>query len=256
MQQGTLNQRWAMNPAATTPQPQATAPAEGKASDVQNFYLNDNVVLQQVKGKGVVSKLSKTGDGTVALDEIAKVRSDTELSATAPAKEAGKPATESAGEKKQEEDSFRGLNIARGNRLQQIEQAQSATPRRTATPAPPAAQPSPDEKPATPAPLQAPMPQMQTATLAPGATGLWSSQAGMIRLSDDSRLQPQGRLSLAVDFPTEGRVYHFQKVKANAALELSLSDPKLAQRWTRLAIFAGIGAMLWLLSRYGARRAR
>ena len=67
-------------------------------------------------------------------------------------------------------------------------------------------------------------------------------------------LQALGRLSLAVDFPTEGRVHHFQKVKANAALELWFADPKIAQRWTRLAIFAGIAVILWLVGRFGAAR--
>lgn len=252
-QQGTLNQRWAMNPNATTPHPQTSVPGEAKAGDVRNFYLNDNVVLQQAKGKGVASKLSKTGDGTVTLHEIEKVRSDAELSV----KDLAKPAGESTPGKKLEDEAYRGLNIARGNRLQQIEQAQTATPRLTAPPTEPAAiQSSPEQKPATPAPLQAPMAQTLTATPAPGAAGLRSSQAGVIRLNDGAGLQPQGRLSLAVDFPTEGRVYHFQKVKANAALELSFADPKLAQRWTRLTIFAGLAAMLWLLGRFVARRAR
>ena len=34
---------------------------------------------------------------------------------------------------------------------------------------------------------------------------------------------PLGRLSLAVDFPTEGHVYHFQKVKANAVLDIKIA---------------------------------
>ena len=53
-------------------------------------------------------------------------------------------------------------------------------------------------------------------------------------------LHPLGRLSLAVDFPTEGHVYHFQKVKANAVLDIKFSDPKIMQHWIRIGIFAAI----------------
>jgi len=67
-------------------------------------------------------------------------------------------------------------------------------------------------------------------------------------------LQPLGRLSLAVDFPTEGHVYHFQKVKANAVLELKFSDPKIMQRWVRIGIFAAIAIVLWLLGRLLRKR--
>ena len=51
---------------------------------------------------------------------------------------------------------------------------------------------------------------------------------------DAQRLQPQGRISLAVDFPTEGRVLHFKKVKANADLRLSTVSPNSFARWKAL----------------------
>ena len=69
-------------------------------------------------------------------------------------------------------------------------------------------------------------------------------------------LHPLGRLSLAVDFPTEGHVYHFQKVKANAVLDIKFSDPKIMQRWIRIGIFAAIAVVLWLLGRLRPRSRR
>jgi hypothetical protein len=73
-----------------------------------------------------------------------------------------------------------------------------------------------------------------TAPAAPAAAGL-AGGAGIRAATDDAqRLQPQGRISLAVDFPTEGRVLHFKKVKANADLRLSTVRPDSFARWKAL----------------------
>ena len=69
---------------------------------------------------------------------------------------------------------------------------------------------------------------------------------GQTQAFQKNAVQPLGRLSLAVDFPTEGHVHHFQKAKANAVLEISVADPELARRWTRIAIFAGLAVLLAL----------
>jgi hypothetical protein len=72
------------------------------------------------------------------------------------------------------------------------------------------------------------------------------------------RLQPEGRISLAVDFPTEGKVWHFKKVKAHAQLALSVTAPESLLRWKWLAAglaAAGVLALVGrLLERQRARR--
>jgi hypothetical protein len=66
---------------------------------------------------------------------------------------------------------------------------------------------------------------------------------------EQKALQQLGRLSLAVDFPLQGHVHHFQKAKASAVLEVSFADPGIAQRCTRIAIFAGLAVLLVLAGR-------
>ncbi len=292
------------------------APAQKLGDLTQNFYLNDNVVLQQVKGKKQAAEPAKTAPGkpdtggkVLAVDEFIFDRDDSKMKLkTQEMKEAPKPGAESEGRKKQEEvmdaEQTRGLNIARGNRQQQLEQAQLAVSNVNAPDQPAApSQPLPAARP-MPAPgVQPPMPQVTLAPLAtavpglPYAPGARSPFRGPIPEAAKSSvtlpnepavqpsyrglpnimaalpgnvpvaaaaptgnelqlgyLQPLGRLSLAVDFPTEGHVYHFQKVKANAVLELKFSDPKIMQRWVRIGIFAAIAIVLWLLGRLLRKR--
>ena len=68
-------------------------------------------------------------------------------------------------------------------------------------------------------------------------------------------LETSGRISLAVDFPTEGHVYHFQKVKAHAALELQFADPKVVTPLRNTGIFAMGALLLAFLGRLRRRAA-
>ena len=63
-------------------------------------------------------------------------------------------------------------------------------------------------------------------------------------------LKTGGRVSLAVDFPTEGRVHHFKKLKADARLTLSLASMHYAARFGWFALFVALS----LLLRYTARQ--
>lgn len=72
--------------------------------------------------------------------------------------------------------------------------------------------------------------------------------------SEAERLQPTGRISLAVDFPTEGQLYHFKKVKASARLDLTVTEPGVFARWWNLAIFLLLGGALYAAGRLFERR--
>lgn len=75
--------------------------------------------------------------------------------------------------------------------------------------------------------------------------------------AEQKALQQLGRLSLAVDFPVQGHVHHFQKAKASAVIEVSFADPGIAQRWVRIGIFAGLAALLAFAGRvFAGRRMR
>ena len=78
-----------------------------------------------------------------------------------------------------------------------------------------------------------------------GSTARSPGAASESAESEAKRLQPTGRISLAVDFPTEGQLYHFKKVKANARLELTVMKAGVFARWRNLAIFLVLaGALL------------
>ena len=88
---------------------------------------------------------------------------------------------------------------------------------------------------------------------APGNAG--AAGAAPVNVEQQA-LQQHGRLSLAVDFPVQGHVHHFQKAKASAVLEVSFADPRIAARWMRIAIFAGLAVLLALGGRFLTRRER
>ncbi len=67
-------------------------------------------------------------------------------------------------------------------------------------------------------------------------------------------LQPAGRISLAVDFPTEGQLFHFKKVKANARLGLTVVTPETFVRWKYLAVALVLAALLTWINRVMERR--
>jgi hypothetical protein len=57
-------------------------------------------------------------------------------------------------------------------------------------------------------------------------------------------LQAAGRVSLAVDFPMEGQVLHFKKVKGNAHLELTTTTPETWVRWKLLVLGVVLAGVL------------
>ncbi len=268
--QRAANLRWAMNPMNKVPQQEAAPAQTVNAGETQNFYLNDNIVLQQAKGKKQIEEMDRTETATKAPQ--GKFRSLDELNFSD--KDGGKvrmdPAAQNPLEKLMDAEQGQtalvsnATNLARGNRLQQMEQAQLDQSRRAPNEQQPApSQPQPDAKSAPAAPAapvaQPPMSQTTPGTPQPGPAGGavalpgFGDPAGRSAPAGKEQnlgyLQPLGRLSLAVDFPTEGRVYHFQKVKADAVLELKFADPKIVERWIRTGIFAGIAVVLWLLGR-------
>jgi hypothetical protein len=68
------------------------------------------------------------------------------------------------------------------------------------------------------------------------------------------QLRASGRLSLAVDFPTEGRVYHFKKLKANATLDLWLRSSETVGKSKCAFVFLVLGALIAGGTRLFARR--
>jgi hypothetical protein len=273
------NARWLANPGPSTTLVQTAVPepAAGRVTgDTRNLYLNDNIVLQQAKGKEP-SPTVKTTDGRLNMDPQGVPQRTADLPVVplevTDAKPAGPAGEEKSVDSISELNATRGLNVARGNRLQQLEQARStpqqienvASRKPDEQPAPPAT-PRPSEPGAPPAPATAAAPgggparpALPPSSSAPASP--FQSQPGMIRVPAGGAggaavLQPQGRLSLNVDFPTEGRAYHFQKVKATAVLELSIADPAFAQRWIRALIFSTLAVALWFLTRVVAARKR
>lgn len=67
-------------------------------------------------------------------------------------------------------------------------------------------------------------------------------------------LHSAGRVSLAVDFPEEGQVYHFKKIKAEARVTLLGARPERFRRVIWLGVLlAGVG-LVWLIRRRLRRR--
>jgi hypothetical protein len=329
------NGRWASNSAANAPAP-PPAPEPSNGGDTRKFYLNDNIVLQQAKaGKGTLA-LNKTGGATLDLNGAAGVITKSgsgtlslgganayggKAAAKEPEKESftWKSKADASAlkmewslrEEKRAKDAdaddgnARGLNLARGNRQQQVEQALSnanaqqpqlrvlsaedrvsalagAAPAGTAgragataisgnaidallagtnRPAAATAAALPRTTVSFPSANGGTI-RMGTHSLgvlpAPNAAAGGGGQPGNAPANAEQQaLQQLGRLSLAVDFPLAGNVHHFQKAKASAVLEVSFADPGVAQRWMRVAIFAGLAVLLALAGRFAtARRMR
>lgn len=279
------NLRWNANPNLNNTMQTATTNAtpNGKPADARNFYVNDNVVLQQTKtGKGTLT-LTKSGSGTLTLgttantygggkgDAAAKgMQQNDDLALRDRGDMAKVPATkkDTGGAPKDgkdmdtNQDETRSSRYARGNRAQQFEQAQTFSTnadvqqgQKEMQAQQPAATQMPQEK---PAPMVVP-----SAASAPGGgpsiPGLPAPggvpETAPVNAKREA-IQKLGRLSLSVDFPTQGHVHHFQKAKANAVLEVSFSDPKIGKRWMRIGIFAGLALLLALTGRIvSARRA-
>ena len=82
---------------------------------------------------------------------------------------------------------------------------------------------------------------------------------GVLEFSDKlakDGIQPIAGISLAVDFPTEGQVLHFKKVKANAHLELTTGKPETWVRWRYLAVALALAGVLLALRRWWEKRGR
>lgn len=69
------------------------------------------------------------------------------------------------------------------------------------------------------------------------------------------QLKPQGRVSLPIDVPLNGTVYHFRKLKDHAALELDIDKPLEPQRKVVLWILAG-GALVVAGVEWAGRKRR
>lgn len=69
-----------------------------------------------------------------------------------------------------------------------------------------------------------------------------------------AQLQQSGAISLPIDFPTEGRVYHFKKLKANAKLTLWITEPAATARWKWVLGFVVAAAVIEAISRTLSRR--
>ena len=292
-QQPAGNARWNANTLAPDVNANSAAAAvpglEVRSAGATNFYLNDNVVLQQAKTEKKTLALTKSGAGTLSLSSAnaffggmkgagaagGDLKASSSLGDLGEKSKAAGVIFEAAGGEKKAQNKEEGdgqgrsLSTARGNRQQQMEQAFA----------------NGDAKPlATP-----PMPQSAVAPV-DGPALRWENQAGAIagnrsggaaispNAIDALQLAPDatrefgietrkdagasqkdavrqlGRLSLAVDFPTQGHVHHFQKAKANAVLEIVLADPEIAARWMRIAVFAGLALLLALAGRLVAAR--
>jgi hypothetical protein len=74
------------------------------------------------------------------------------------------------------------------------------------------------------------------------------------------QLKPQGRVSLPVDVPLTGTVYHFRKLKDHAALELDIDKPLEPQRkfalWVLLAGGLALTGVVLLGRKRGMREAK
>ena len=82
-----------------------------------------------------------------------------------------------------------------------------------------------------------------------GAGGGGLAQGAASAEDEARRMQTAGRISLAVDFPTEGQVLHFKKVKANAHLTLTTGTPETWVRWQYLAAALALAGALLVVRR-------
>ena len=145
------------------------------------------------------------------------------------------------------------FNTARGNQTrfkqQQLEQQPAQMPQQMviangAVQAPPAGAPVPGLPPSEPAAA------VVGGQAFGGGAGAGGFQQGQNAAEEDARrMQTAGRISLAVDFPTEGQVIHFKKVKANAHLSLTTHTPETWVRWQYLVAALGLSGVLLIVRR-------
>lgn len=228
--------RWSANGdyAQRLPAPKPVQPA----APGSNFYLNDNVVLQQKEALG--DKRDKKPNGPEP--DFAAKKKEAEMfaqngfdDASRPEKPAKQPAADDGKGGKD-----RLLSTARGNRVQQ--EAQLFTENAQGAPA--------QSAPAVPPPVNGP----QGVVKEDAKNGAIGNVENSTVDADGRAAAAAGRISLAVDFPTEGRVYHFKKVKANAALDVRVVAPEAFRRWKWLGVFAASAFVYWLMGRVQDKR--
>ncbi len=251
-------QLWGANSFFAAPKPAATPEPEKTAPNTvgNSVYFNDNIVLQQkVAPKAAAGKGGGKGEGKPGSEVM-------------PTKDQG-DRQEEKGDKGQADTI---LNSARSNpalmKMQQGQMAQQQSPLNNAGPAPSAPpnsqlQPNAPAGPggvpgnATPNPVvNQPLGGVNTytGTTTVNAGGVLTN--GVSPEDEAQRMQTTGRISLAVDFPTEGQVLHFKKVKANAHLELTTSTPETWVRWKFLALALVLAGALAALRRWVEKRGR
>ena len=68
-----------------------------------------------------------------------------------------------------------------------------------------------------------------------------------------AQLQPAGAISLPIDFPTGGRVYHFKKLNANAKLTLWITNEQGLEKWKWLLAFLVVAALVKVAFKFADR---
>ena len=263
-------QVWAPNSGfasqTVSPKP-AETPAPGKDADSNSVYLNDNIVLQQkLAPKAAADGKGGGKDGAKPGSETAQTKDQLERA-------------EGKGDKQQAETVF---NTARGNtaRFKGQQQAQTqqnmpaevqqeiqkmipAEPQAPAPDAPARLQLQPNAPAGPGGALANPLTPQQIFGGVNTYTGDTTVNAGTLMApgagaaeDEARRMQATGRISLAVDFPTEGQVLHFKKVKANAHLELTTSTPETWVRWRYLAVALALAGVLLALRSWWKKRGR
>ena len=135
------------------------------------------------------------------------------------------------------------LGFAQGNGTAELARARAASP---AMPALRASPPTGGVTTVNAGTLQIPAPPPLPANTPPPA-----------RESPAETLRSVGRISLAVNFPREGQVYHFKKLRADARLTLWSVRPARFERLASLAGLAGLLAAGWAVKgMVGKRLAR
>jgi hypothetical protein len=292
VQSDVQGQRWTANNAFAQQAPAVSTPVPGAAPG-KNLYLNDNIVwnarvAEPAASAGEPAKkipapakpAGKAGSADVRAMALPAVKSELQPQQERAALE------KAAAVEDEKKPQVSALNTSRGNTLRfQEEQAKQQAavpglPLQAMTQAP--AQPVPQLQLATeatrsPAPSQpglvaggagsAARPSAQgytggttvnagTPTISRFTSGGTAGVAANAPADDEAqRLQTAGRISLAVDFPTEGQLFHFKKVKANAQLELTAVTPESFVRWKYLGAALALAAVLGWLSRIAGRRA-
>lgn len=255
-QNGPADRRWLENRLYSVPATQVPVPA--LADQTGNFFINDNVVLQR----------PQFAQGKVPADPAAEVEKNLALENKGLKKSADDvQAGQGGGSAKGnvQLNTARGVQLNRGNEGEA--QAQTQPPvNQPQSPASDDAEGGMGGRRAVPQSADAAAPQQRSepgrpdAPPIPGFEPVFSVDAsrpgsGLGREPFQERLQPEGRISLAVDFPTDGRVYHFKKVKAHANLDVTVTTPAAWTRWKWLALACALAALLAGLSRMMDRRA-